>query len=139
MLMHHMGTKGSIVVCISPLIALMMDREAKFNAMGVGSIYCCNRSTMNDAASGKAQFRFISPESFLRSSEFRDMLLSSLFQKQLVTIVVDEAHCIKTWLVHCVIMEGDNSFDFLFLCLNMSFIDSNIQGIYVWQQNTCTG
>jgi len=87
------------VVCISPLIALMMDQVTKFNAMGIESVYCCDCSTMNYAVTGKVQLVFASPESLLTNSKFRDMLLSPMYQKHLVAITVDEAHCIKTWLV----------------------------------------
>ena len=40
---------------------------------------------------------FISPESILAKGIFRNMLLSPPYIKNLVAVVVDEAHCVKTW------------------------------------------
>ena len=33
------GKKGSIIVCISPLTAIMMDQQAKFEGMGISAEY----------------------------------------------------------------------------------------------------
>ena len=40
---------------------------------------------------------FISPESILAKGIFQNMLLSPPYIKNLVAVVVDEAHCVKTW------------------------------------------
>ena len=43
------------------------------------------------------KYSYISPESILENHKFRGMLLTSTYKRKLVAIVVDEAHCIKTW------------------------------------------
>ena len=48
---------------------------------------------------GIVQLVFISPENLIRNDLFRTMLLSQTYQEWLVALVVDEAHCVKTWLV----------------------------------------
>ena len=47
-LFHFTGKDGSIVICVSPLVSLMMDQKAKFVPMGivaefVGVGFECNR------------------------------------------------------------------------------------------------
>ena len=46
---------------------------------------------------GKAQLVFISPEGILCNPTYREMLLNATYKKHLVALVVDEAHCVKTW------------------------------------------
>ena len=44
---------------------------------------------------GKVQLLYISPESLLINSEWREMLQSDIYCENLVAFVVDEAHCVK--------------------------------------------
>ena len=37
------------------------------------------------------------PERLLIHTEWRDMLQLSVYQAQLDGIIIDEAHCVKTW------------------------------------------
>ena len=48
---------------------------------------------------GDLQLLFISPESLLNNKKFRSMLLKGHYKERLIALAVDEAHCIKTWLV----------------------------------------
>ena len=95
------GTSGSIVLCISPLTSLMMDQQKKYAAGGLTVEYVgeaqTDRSAINRVLKGEAQLVFISPESILAKGIFRNMLLSPPYIKNLVAVVVDEAHCVKTW------------------------------------------
>ena len=43
---------------------------------------------------GNVQLVYISPE---MNKTYRSMLLSPQYQKNLVALVIDEAHCVKTW------------------------------------------
>ena len=40
---------------------------------------------------------FITSESIIENTKLRRMVHSVDYRKQLVAVVVDEAHCIKTW------------------------------------------
>ena len=55
----------------------------------------------NMSRKGAMSCLFVSPELLLTSSEWRDMLQSAVYKEQLVGVVVDEAHCVKKWLVAC--------------------------------------
>ena len=46
---------------------------------------------------GNVQLLYISPENLLNNPRFRLMLLTSKYKEHLVALVVDEAHCVKTW------------------------------------------
>ena len=42
-------------------------------------------------------FIYISPEFILGKRMWRNMLLNEHYQKHLVGLIVDEAHCVKSW------------------------------------------
>ena len=52
---------------------------------------------MQNVKDGRVQLLYINPESILRNPQWRDMLLSDVYQNNLVAIAVDEAHCIARW------------------------------------------
>lgn len=92
---------NSIVVCICPLISIMVDQHAKFTARGLKTEYV-GESQFNSTAedrilTGEVQLVYISPESLLTNVKFRKMLLSTPYRENLVALVVDEAHCVRTW------------------------------------------
>ena len=97
------GVQGSIVLCISPLTSLMLEQREKYSTKGI----CCEfvgelQQDIEAIASiqkGKAQLLFISPESMLSNPQWRDMLLLPVYQKNVVALIVDEAHCIVMWYV----------------------------------------
>lgn len=92
---------GSIVICVSPLVSLMMDQKAKFTPRGLVAEFVGEAQTDHQAASrvvnGKVQLVLISPESLLNNCMYRNMLLNQHYKDKLVALVIDEAHCIKLW------------------------------------------
>ncbi len=52
---------------------------------------------------GNYQIIFISPEALFVSTEWRNVLSSDVFRNNLVGFVIDEAHCVKKWLVIIII------------------------------------
>ncbi len=91
----------SIVICISPLRARMMEQRDKFSMNGISSQFVGELQQDIDAIkgvqSGSFQLVFISPESILRNPQWREMLLSKPYRENLVGFVVDEAHCVTKW------------------------------------------
>ncbi|XP_003391654.2 PREDICTED: ATP-dependent DNA helicase Q-like 3, partial [Amphimedon queenslandica] len=91
----------SIVVCISPLNSLMIDQERNFKSKGI-AVECIgeiqkDQGVIKRVISGNVPLVLITPESITTNPLFRGMLLSQKFKEGMVTLVVDEAHCIKTW------------------------------------------
>lgn len=93
----------SIVVCISPLTALMIDQREKFKSWGIAAEFVGevqqDLEVMRDVKQGRIQLLYISPESLLRNPQWREMLLSTVYQENIVAVVIDEAHCVTQWYV----------------------------------------
>ena len=86
------GKSGqSIVLVVSPLIALMMDQVASLSNRGIKAVH------VTGIHEGKFQILFFSPEQLLQNSAWRDVLLSPVYVENLIGFVVDEAHCVKKW------------------------------------------
>ena len=90
---------GSIALIISPLVALMNDQVASFQSKGVSAVRVgdCSPDTNSRIIEGEYQLVFISPEAILSRRRWRKMLLSDVYQRNLIAIVIDEAHCVKKW------------------------------------------
>ena len=91
-------TAKPIVIVISPLVSLMEDQvnsltELKIKAAAVGDDKAINTKIEN----GEYSVVFTSPESLLGNGRWRSMLSSDIYKKNLIGIVVDEAHCISHW------------------------------------------
>ena len=97
------GTKGSMLVCINPLTAIMMDQKDKFLSYGRTVEFVGEAQTDASAGQriikGEVQLIYISPENILCNNKYHQMLSSAVYKNNLIGIAVDEAHCVKTWLV----------------------------------------
>ena len=91
--------KGSIVIVISPLIVLMEDQVEKFSLRGLSAVWVgpCSKEVHQQVINGEYQLVFISPESILSKSKWRKMLLSDVYQNNVVGLAIDEAHCVRKW------------------------------------------
>ena len=109
MICSFTGCSGSIVVCISPLISIMMDQRAKFTALGLKAEYVGTAQedpgVVRRVLAGDVQLLFISPESILNNKHYRGMLLSQHYKKHLVAVAVDEAHCVNSWYVARILTQ----------------------------------
>lgn len=92
---------GSIVVCISPLTALMMDQSTKYNSCGLKAEFIgstqTNALSKSKVLKGEVQLVFATPEVIIQNTTYRNMLLSPHYKERLVCVAVDEAHCVKVW------------------------------------------
>ena len=69
----------SIVVVVSPLIALMKDQVRAMKEMGMSAVYISDLrddEAIAEVCTGKNQLVCMSPESLLTDERWRDMLLS---------------------------------------------------------------
>ena len=90
-------TNSSVVLVVSPLIALMKDQVERLKGKGVKAVYGGDQCDMELVSEGHYHIVFLSPESLLMSNKWRDVLMSDVYQRNLVAVVVDEAHCVKKW------------------------------------------
>lgn len=79
----------------------MMDQRAAFTFHGIAAEFVGGTTSdlgvERKVLKGDAQLVFITPEKLLDNQRYRSMLLSKIYQDHLVALVVDEAHCVKTW------------------------------------------
>ena len=78
------------------LLPLVFDYLRGLSAEFVGELQTDPKS-MRNVEEGNVQLLYVSPESILRNPRWREMILSSVYQRKLAAIVVDEAHCILQW------------------------------------------
>jgi len=89
----------SIAIIVSPLISLMKDQVKTATERNVTAVYVgdAKSTEVRKICEGEYQLVFMSPKSLLQDSTWRDMLLSPVYQQQLIAFVVNEAHCVKKW------------------------------------------
>ena len=94
--------RRSIVMVVSPLIALMKDQSAKFTERGI-SVMCISdlesmeKESRRKVVNGGYQLVYISPEVLFLRTDWRRMLAGDLHRRNLVGFVIDEAHCVTKW------------------------------------------
>ena len=71
--------KESVVMVVSPLLALMQDQVASFEAMGISAISISDKESLDKDIKGKIkngefQIIFVSPEALFASLEWRTMI-----------------------------------------------------------------
>jgi ATP-dependent DNA helicase RecQ len=89
----------SLILVISPLIALMQDQVQSARKYGIKADFISSLQEPYERSSkykkivkGETKLLFVTPERF-RKSEF----LEALEQTQVTLLAVDEAHCISMW------------------------------------------
>ena len=98
---------GSIVIVVSPLVSLMKDQVHSLETKGIKSVFV-TKDTAKDSESGDSSFEqqlyegsfqvvFFSPEALLCNDTWRELLQTSIYQKNVVAFVIDEAHLVKKW------------------------------------------
>ena len=95
---------GSIVIVVSPLVSLMKDQVHSLETKGIKSVFV-TKDTAKDSESDDSSFEqqlyegsfqvvFFSPEALLCNDTWRELLQTSVYQKN---VVIDEAHLVKKW------------------------------------------
>ena len=87
---------------VSPLVALMTDQVRAMTERNIHAVYVGDAgddATVEEICEGKFQLVLMSTESILTDLMLRNMLQSPVYQDNLVAVAVDEAHCVKQWLV----------------------------------------
>ena len=89
------------MICISPLLSIMMDQQSRykndhFSVEFIGESQT-DRGVLDRVLKGEVQLVYISPEKIIDNYKYRDMLLTPAYMAKLAAVIVDEAHCVKTW------------------------------------------
>jgi len=93
----HLRAKQSVAIIVSPLISLMEDQiramaNRNVTAVHIGDSAKLDEEEIRKVYEGEYQLVFISPESLLTDSTWRDMLQTPVYQERLIAFIVDEAH-----------------------------------------------
>ena len=88
---------SSIVIVVSPLVALMKDQVKALCERGARAVYIGDAEGLEEICSGEKQLIYMSPESLLTDLDWRDIIQGPVFQANLVAIIIDEAHCVTKW------------------------------------------
>jgi len=76
----------------------MMDQKRGFSQKGLIVEYVGEGfDNLEAILQGKIQLVYVSPESLVGNEKIRKMLLNSVYSRNLVAFVVDEAHCVRMW------------------------------------------
>jgi len=100
-LLWKRATESSVVVVVSPLIALMKDQVESLQRKNFTAI-CISETTGNEELitevhEGMYRVVFFGLERLLTDVGWRDMLQSTYYRETLVGFIIDEAHCVKMW------------------------------------------
>ena len=98
----------SVAIVVSPLISLMKDQVRAMMERNLTAVYVGGANSdeeIRNVCEGEYQLVYMSPESLLKDSTWRDMLQSPVYQQRLVAFVVDEAHCVKKWYVATIYQQ----------------------------------
>ena len=90
------GDAKPIVIVVSPLVALMEDQVKEAEQLGVHAGQLGVHDD-RDILDGSLSLVFGSPESWLLNNKWRRMLASTIYQDNLIGIVVDEVHVTYKW------------------------------------------
>ena len=78
------GHKGSIALCLSPLMALMMEQRSKFTVKGIRAEFVGQLQhailALTAVKHGKFQLLYVSPECMLSNPQWKEMLLLLVYQ-----------------------------------------------------------
>ena len=78
-----------------------MDLTVKLQSRGINAAYVGEQQIdwqeTKRVLEGNIEIVFISPESIIHNKAFRNMLRSEAYKERMVALIVDEAHCVKTW------------------------------------------
>ena len=89
------------MICVSPLTAIMIDQKSRFAPVGLTAEFVGEAQEDPNAVrrvlKGQVQLVYLSPENLINNELYRGMLMSQPYRDRLKAIVVDEAHCLKTW------------------------------------------
>ena len=94
----------SVLMVISPLKALMKDQIRYLGNFGIPAVAVTDElisdpEILQQVKNGTYTLVYGSPECFLSSKAWRDILSDTDFTAKLVGVAIDEAHCIVQWYV----------------------------------------
>ena len=97
---HYGNIRIGIVLVISPLVSLIKDQVKGLQRRGVKASFIGagqEEANFKEIVNGEMNIVYSSPEAMLANDRWREMICSQVYQKNVVAVAVDEAHCITHW------------------------------------------
>ena len=92
--------RTAIVLVISPLVSLIKDqvkflqnKGIKASPIGAGQ----EDANFQEIINGEMNIVYSSPEAMLSNNHWREVICSPVYQRSVIAVAVDEAHCITHW------------------------------------------
>ena len=93
----------SQILVIAPLTSLMKDQVDSCSSRGICGISVTkendNRANYEQILSGQYQVVYMSPEMAIGTQKWRSAMQNDKFSSRLCGLIIDEAHCVRKWLV----------------------------------------
>ena len=102
--MSRLGGKirSAIILVISPLVSLMKDQVQCLERKGIKASFIGGgqeQANLQKILKGEMNIVYSSPEAVLGNDQWREMVSSPIYQRNVIAVAVDEAHCITHWYV----------------------------------------
>ena len=97
---HYGNNRSGIVLVISPLVSLIKDQVKGLQQRGIKASFIGagqEEANFKEIVNGEMNIVYSSPEAMLANDRWREMICSQVYQKNVVAVAVDEAHCITHW------------------------------------------
>ena len=97
---HYGNIRIGMVLVISPLVSLIKDQVKGLQRRGVKASFIGagqEEANFKEIVNGEMNIVYSSPEAMLANDHWREMICSQVYQKNVVAVAVDEAHCITHW------------------------------------------
>ena len=87
------------MLVVSPLVALMKNQVDLLQKRGVRAVYAGEAKPCSHFRDEihEGQYQVVYFKMLFTVNDWRDMLANSTYQQNLIALVIDEAHCVKTW------------------------------------------
>lgn len=97
---NYGNIRSGIVLVISPLVSLIKDQVKGLQKRGIKASFIGagqEEANFKEIVNGEMNIVYSSPEAMLANDRWREMICSQVYQKNVVAVAVDEAHCITHW------------------------------------------
>ena len=97
------GRTSSVVLVVSPLVALMIDQVQSLRTRGVACAIMSDHEGVekcllaSETDFGDYHLLFCAPEAVILVERWRQLICESPLHSRIVAIAIDEAHCVSKW------------------------------------------
>ena len=92
--------QSAIVLVISPLVSLMKDQVKNLQQKGIKASFIGGgqeEGNLQRILKGEMNIVYSSPEAMMANDQWREMVSSPIYQRSVIAVAVDDAHCITHW------------------------------------------